>query len=299
MHCNLELSIVIVNYNAKKYLEQCLNSIYKNSLQINIEIILVDNGSTDNSILMIKKKFPTVKLIENRKNEGFVKAANKGIKLCKAKYILSLNNDTFIYQKSLAELLKFMNSHPEVGISGPKVLNSDGTIQHQCKRGFPTISSAFYYFLGLHRYFPKSKVFGHYLMTYLDPEEINEVDSVSGACLMVKREIVEQVGLLDEDYIMYGDDLDLCYRIKKIGWKIYYVPTAKIIHYGGISSRKIPYKGVIWFYRAMYIFYKKHYAEKSNFVISIIVYSVILLKAILALGINLLRRKKIVGSKKN
>jgi len=298
MHYNPELSIVIVNYNAKKYLEQCLGSIYKSSPQINFELILIDNGSIDNSTFMVKEKFPMVKLIENRKNEGFVKAVNKGIKLCKAKYVLSLNNDTFIYQNSLGELLKFMNSHPEVGICGPKVLNSNGTIQHQCKRGFPTISSAFYYFLGLHKYFPKSKTFGHYLMTYLNPEEISEVDSVSGACLMVKREIIEQVGLLDEDYIMYGDDLDLCYRIKKIGLKVYYVPTAQIIHYGGVSSQKLPYKGVIWFYRAMYIFYKKHYAKKSNFVVSIIVYSIILIKAILALGINLLRRKKIVGSKK-
>ena len=294
----MDLSISIVNYDGKDYLKECLDSIYSSNSRIDFEIIVVDNGSSDGSVEMVKEKFPSVILIENSKNEGFVKANNKGIQASRGRYVLSLNNDTVILGNALDTLVKFMDNHPDVGACGPKVLNSDGTIQHQCKRGFPTISSTLSYFFGLHKIFPKSKVFGHYLMTYLNPDEVNEVDALSGACLMVRREVIERVGLLDEDYVMYGDDLDWCYRIKKAGWKIYYVPQAKIIHYGGRSSRKSPYKSIKWFYRAAAIFYKKHYAPNNNFIVNYIIYLGICVMALLAIGINILRKEKFVGSKK-
>jgi len=294
------LSIVIVNYNAKNYLEKCVKSVYLDSSinQADFEVIIVDNGSVDGSAEMVEKKFPDVKLIKNSKNEGFIKANNKGIRESKGRYILSLNNDTIVLPGALHAMVYFMDTHPEAGACGPKVLNSDGTIQHQCKRGFPTISSALSYFLGLHKLFPKSKFFGHYLMTYLNPDEVNEVDSLSGACMMVRREVVDQVGLLDEKFFMYGDDLDWCYRIKKAGWKVYYVPQAQIIHYGGKSSQKVPYRGILWFYRAAHIFYKKHYAKDHNPIINWLVYGGIWVKALLSLGINLLRKEKVVGSRK-
>jgi hypothetical protein len=294
----VDLSVSIVNYNNKEYLESCLNSIYSNHLKIDFEVIVVDNGSSDGSVEMTKQVFPSVTLIENSRNEGFVIANNKGVRASQGRYILSLNNDTVILDDVLDTLVEFMDKHPEAGVCGPKVLNNDGTIQHQCKRGFPTVSSLLYYYLGLHKIFPKSKIFGHYLKTYLKTDEVNEVDSVSGACLMVRREVIKEVGLLDENFIMYGDDLDWCYRIKKAGWKVYYVPHAQIVHYGGRSSRKLPYKSIKWFYRAAAVFYKKHYAPSNNFIVNYIVYSGIFIKALLALTINFLKKEKIVGSKK-
>lgn len=298
MFNSADLSIIIVNYNAKDYLKQCLDSIYSNSSKVNFEVILVDNCSLDGSVGMVRERFANIKIIENIRNKGFVKANNQGLESSRGKYILCLNNDSIVLPGALEELIKFMSTHLEAGACGPKVLNSDGTIQQQCKRGFPTILSSLAYFLGLHKIFPKSKVLGHYLMTYLNPDEVNEVDSVSGACLMVRKEVIEQVGLMDENFIMYGDDLDWCFRIKKAGWKVYYVPLAQIIHYGGRSSQKLPYKGILWFYKAAFIFYKKHYAKQNNFIINYIVYLGIFVKAFLSLGINFLSKEKTVGSKK-
>jgi len=262
------------------------------------EIIVVDNGSSDGSVEAIRQTFSSVKVIENSGNRGFVRANNQGIRASHGRYVLSLNNDTVVRNGAFDSLVHFMDEYSDAGACGPKVLNRDGSLQHQCKRGFPSISGALSYFLGLHRIFPKSKVFGHYLMTYLNPDEINHVDSVSGACLMVRREVIEQVGLLDEKFVMYGDDLDLCYRIKKAGWKVYYVPQACIIHYGGQSSRILPYKSILWFYRAALIFYRKHYAKAHSPLVNYSVYGGIWLKALLSLGANLLRKEKIVGSKK-
>lgn len=293
------LSIVIVNFNAKKFLEECLKSIYDGMKQIPFEICVVDNNSTDASTQMVREKFPNVKLIENERNKGFIKANNKGIMASKGKYVLSLNNDTFILPGALETLTRFMDCHPDAGACGAKVLNRNGSIQHQCKRGFPTASSALFYFLKLHRLFPKSKIFGHYLMTYLDLEKVSEVDSLSGSCLMVRREVIEDVGIMDEDYIMYGDDLDWCYRIKKAWWKIYYVSDAQIIHYGGMGgSRVLPYRNIWEFHRSMVIFYKKHFSKNHSLFVSWLVYSGILLKVIINLAINFLRKEKIVGSRK-
>jgi len=295
------LSIVIVNYNASPYLENCLRSIYSDSSvkTTTFEVIAVDNNSKDESVKMVREKFPDVRLIENERNEGFIRANNKGIMASKGTYILSLNNDTFVLPGALENLVNFMDCHPEAGGCGAKVLNGDGSIQHQCKRGFPTLSSAFFYFLHLHQLFPKSKLFGRYLMTYLDPEKISEVDSVSGSCLMVKRAVIKDVGIMDEDYTMYGDDLDWCYRIKKAGWKVYYVPDAEIIHYGGRGGSRVrPYRNIWEFHRSMIIFYKKHYARNHMALLSWCVYGGILIKGVIDLAANFLRKEKVVGSKK-
>jgi GT2 family glycosyltransferase len=191
-----------------------------------------------------------------------------------------------------------MNEHPDVGVCGPKVLNQDGSFQHQCRRSFPTISSSLFYFLKLHRLFPASERFGRYLMTHRDCDEGGQVDSVSGCCLMVRREVIEKVGVLDENFIMYGDDLDWCYRIKQAGWKVCYVPDVQIVHLGGQSSRRLSGRCIVLFYRAMVIFYRKHYAPRHTFAVNSIVYAGIWLKAAAALGLNALRREKVVGSKK-
>jgi len=295
------LSIVVVNYNGNSYLQNCLRSIYSDCSikEMAFEVIVVDNNSKDKSTRMVREIFPNVRLFENKRNEGFIKANNKGIMASKGKYVLSLNNDTVVLPGALEELTNFMDCRPDAGACGAMLLNGDGTVQHQCKRGFPKISSAASYFLGLHKIFPKSKFFGHYLMTYLDPNQINEVDSLSGACLMVRQEVINHVGIMDEDYIMYGDDLDWCYRIKKAGWKIYYVPDARIIHYGGMGgSRMLPYKNIWEFHRSMAIFYKKHFSKNHSLFINWLVYGGIWLKAITNFAINFLRKEKIVGSRK-
>jgi len=294
----MDLSISIVNYNNKECLETCLDSIYSHAPDVNFEVIVVDNGSSDESIELVKQTFPSVRIIENSENHGFVKANNQGIRASLGRYILSLNNDTIIKDGTLNGLVRFMQEHPDVGVCGPKVLNRDGSFQRQCRRSFPTISSSLSYFLKLHKLFPRSEYFGRYLLTQLDCDEAGEVDSVSGCCMMVRKKVIEQVGILDESYIMYGDDLDWCYRIKHAGWKVCYVPHVEIVHLGGQSSRRLPGKCIVLFYRAMRIFYRKHYAQEHNFVINSIVYTGIWLKAMLTLCINLFRGEKVVGSKK-
>ncbi len=294
----MELSISIVNYNNKECLGACLDSIYSHAQDMNFEVIVVDNNSSDGSIDFIKQAFPLVSIIENSENLGFVKANNQGIRASSGRYILSLNNDTIIKNDTLTGLVRFMQEHPDVGVCGPKVLNRDGTFQRQCRRSFPTISSSLCYFLKLHKLFPRSEYFGRYLMTQLDCDKPGEVDSVSGCCLMVRKEVIEQVGILDESYIMYGDDLDWCYRTKQAGWKVCYVPHVEIVHLGGQSSRRLPCKCIMLFYRAMVIFYRKHYARQHNFIVNYIVYAGIWLKAAFTLCINLFRGEKVVGSKK-
>ena len=294
----VNLSISIVNYNNKECLRNCLDSIYSHAPETSFEIIVVDNGSFDGSVEIVKEAFPSVNIIKNPENRGFVKANNQGIEACRGKYVLSLNNDTIIRDGTLGGLVGFMQEHPDVGVCGPKVLNRDGTLQHQCRRSFPTISSSLFYFLKLHRLFPRSEHLGRYLMTHWEGDDAAEVDSVSGCCMMVRREVIEKVGILDEDYIMYGDDLDWCYRIKQAGWKVCYVPDVHIVHLGGQSSRRVPGKCIILFFRAMVIFYRKHYAQKHTFIMNAIVYAGICLKAALALCVNFFRKEKVVGSKK-
>ena len=294
----IDLSISIVNYNNKEYLKSCLDSIYSHAPETNFEVIVVDNGSSDGSTEAVKHAFPSINLIENSNNLGFVKANNQGIRASKGQYVLSLNNDTIIEDGTLSGLVRFMNEHPDVGACGPKVLNRDGSLQYQCRRNFPTISSSLFYFLRLHRLFPGKKRFGQYLMTHRNSDEAGEVDSVSGCCMMVRREVIEEVGILDENFIMYGDDLDWCYRIKQAGWKVFYVPDYQIVHFGGQSSRNLSRKCIVLFYRAMGIFYRKHYALKHSFIVNYLVYAGIYLKAFIALCANFFRKEKVVGSKK-
>ena len=294
----MDLSISIVNYNNKECLAACLDSIYSHAPDVSFEVTVVDNGSADGSTELVRRTYPQVRIIDNSENRGFVKANNQGIRASQGRYLLSLNNDTIIQNGTLAGLVRFMQEHPDVGVCGPKVLNQDETFQRQCRRRFPTISSSLSYFLKLHRLFPRSEFFGRYLMTYEDCDKAGEVDSVSGCCLMVRREVIEKVGVLDENFIMYGDDLDWCYRIKQAGWKVCYVPSVQIVHLGGQSSRRLPRRCIVLFYRAMAVFYRKHYASRHTFIVNSLVYAGIWLKAAAALCLNALRREKVVGSKK-
>jgi GT2 family glycosyltransferase len=294
----VDVSICIVNYNAKIFLENCIRSIPVSIKDRSYEIIVVDNASTDGS-QQLAKKYTAIRYIQNASNLGFIKANNIGIKNSKGRYILSLNNDTVVKDGAIEQMIDLMDKTSDAGAVGPKLLNGDGSIQMQCRRGFPTPSSSIFYFLGLSRLFPKSRTFGAYLMTYLDDASLSEVDSLCGAAMMVRREVIEKVGLMDESYYMYGDDIDWCYRIKQAGWKVYYLPEAEIIHYGGRGgSRRQSYRNIFEFHRAMAVFYKKHYSKGSLFLLNWLVYGGIWLKCAAELIKNVFRKDKYVGTKK-
>jgi GT2 family glycosyltransferase len=294
----VDVSISIVNYNAKDFLDNCIRSILSSIKKYSYEVIVVDNASTDGS-RDIAKKYTGVIYIQNASNLGFIKANNIGLKNSRGKYVLSLNNDTVVKNGAIEKMIDFMDKTIDAGAVGPKLLNSDGSIQMQCRRCFPTPSSSLFYFLGLSRLFPKSKAFGSYLMTYLDDIAVSEVDSLCGAAMMVRREIIDRVGLMDENYFMYGDDIDWCYRIKRAGWKVYYLPEAEMVHYGGRGgSRYKSYRNIFEFHRVMAVFYKKHYSKDCLFLMNWIVYAGIWLKCAVELTRNVFRKDKYVGTKK-
>jgi len=255
----LDISVVIVSYNVRRFLEQALRSVFSALEGLEGEVWVVDNASSDGSVRMVREQFPQVKLIANRENLGFARANNQAIAKAKGRYILLLNPDTIVRNDTFKVMINFMDEHPEVGAAGCRVLNPDGSLQLACRRGFPTPAVAFYKIVGLSSLFPKSRRFGRYNMTYLDPDEVAEVDAVSGSFMMVRREVVEKVGALDPEFFMYGEDIDWCYRIQQAGWKVYYVPYTEIVHFKGESTRTVPkVKNQLEFYRAMYLFVRKH-----------------------------------------
>lgn len=256
----IKLSIIIVNFNVKAFLQNCLLSVRKSLEDIPSEIIVVDNASDDGSVEIIKKNFPDVKLIELSENLGFSKANNIGLKIAKGEYICLLNPDTIVEEDTFNTMIRFMESHPEAGMAGCKILNPDGTFQLACRRSFPTPWVAFTKIFGLSALFPKSKLFARYNITYLDENQTYEVDAISGSFMFLRRDVYEKVGGLDESFFMYGEDLDWCFRIKEAGFKIYYVHSTKIIHFKGESTKRSNIDEVKHFYNAMRLFVRKHFS---------------------------------------
>ncbi|MCS6989819.1 MAG: glycosyltransferase [Chloroherpetonaceae bacterium] len=263
----MTLSVVIVSYNVKDFLEQCLCSVQKAMRNIDGEIFVVDNASVDGTQSMLKAKFslPNVHLIFNEKNLGFAKANNQALRLCNGRFVLVLNPDTLLQEDTLEKMIAFMETDSSIGAAGCKVLNADGSFQLSCRRSFPSPEVSFYKIVGLSALFPKSRRFARYNLTYLSTEETYEVDALMGAFMFLRREVLETVGLFDEAFFMYGEDLDWCYRIKRAGWKIYYYPGTQIIHYKGESAKKMSFNYVIQFYEAMLIFARKYYSSSKWF----------------------------------
>ncbi|MBK6837941.1 MAG: glycosyltransferase family 2 protein [Bacteroidetes bacterium] len=259
----MKLSVVIVNYNVKYFLEQCLHSVQKAAGGIETEIWVVDNNSVDGSVEMVREKFPSVKIIANTDNKGFSKANNQAIHLSTGDYVLLLNPDTVVEEDTFRKMLQFMDAHPDAGGLGVKMIDGTGKFLPESKRGLPTPTVAFYKIFGLSALFPKSKTFGKYHLGYLDQNAINPVDVLAGAFMLIRKDVLQKIGLLDEDFFMYGEDIDLSYRITKAGYKNYYFPDARIIHYKGESTKKSSVNYVFVFYNAMIIFAKKHFS-KSN-----------------------------------
>ena len=254
----MDLSIIIVNYNVKEFLQNLLHSVEKASSKLSKEIIVIDNASDDGSIEIIRDKFPSVTLIENKNNIGFGRANNQGLALAKGEYILFINPDCIVSEDTFDKMIYFFKEHQDCGLAGCKILNSDGSLQLACRRSFPGPWTSFTKVTGLSNLFPKSKIFARYNLTYLDENHIYEVDAVSGSFMMIRREAYEKVGGFDEQFFMYGEDLDLCYRVQKSGFKVYYVPDTQIIHYKGESTKRSNLDETKLFYDAMHKFVKKH-----------------------------------------
>jgi N-acetylglucosaminyl-diphospho-decaprenol L-rhamnosyltransferase len=266
----LDIGIVIVNYNTRDLLRTCLQTVYASTGGLDYALCVVDNCSSDGSAAMVAAGFPQVRLIANDENVGYPAANNQGLRALgypdgaeTPRFALLLNPDTELPPDALAGMVRFMEEHPEAAAAGPRLLLRDGSLDLACRRSFPSPAVSFYRLSGLSRLFPRSRRFGRYNLTYLDPDQVAEVDSVVGAFMLVRREAIRQVGLLDESFFMYGEDLDWCYRFKTAGWKVYYNPAVTVLHVKRAASRHSA-RAQVEFWRAMRLFYQKHYAAQTS-----------------------------------
>lgn len=325
----MDLSIIVVNYNTKDLTKQTIDSVVNTTRNISYEIILIDNASTDGSKeffselysneiseinhrdiecrneyknheyksdnhikprIELRESYKEVKYIYNEENLGFAKANNQAMKIARGRYVLLLNSDTIVKEDCIEKSIQHMDKNKKIGALGPKILLSNGELDHACKRGFPTPSASLYYMLGLDKKHPNDPKYGQYQMTHLSNDEINEVDALTGAFMMVRKEVIDKIGTFDERFFMYGEDLDWCYRIKENGWKIIYYPEALIIHLKGQSSKKKRrYKTIYQFHKTMIQFYNKHYIKKYNIFVTLAVYIGVTGKMILSMVKNLFK----------
>lgn len=272
-----DLAIVIVSFNTRDLLRDCLKSIYNqtgigaaDSGHLPVQVVVVDNASADGSATMVRAEFPQVAVLETPANIGYGPANNLGLRHVLAsaeapRYILLLNPDTVLPPDGLTRLSCFLDEHPDAGVVGPKLVRADGSLDLACRRSFPSPAVSFYRLVGLSRLFPRSPRFGRYNLTYLDPDQPTEMDSGVGACMLIRWEALEQAGLFDEAFFMYGEDLDLCYRLKQCGWRVHYYPAVQVLHYKGQASKQLADKATYEFYRAMLLFHHKHYAQNTFF----------------------------------
>lgn len=271
-----DLGIVIVNYNTRELLCDCLRSIYASEGDFTYTVVVVDNCSTDGSAEAVRRAFPQTTVIESDYNGGYSYANNRGLRELgfrdqpghepaphAPRYALLLNPDTVLPPDALQDMLTFLENRPDTGIAGPKLVRQDGTLDKACRRSFPSPEVSFWRLTGLSLIFPNSKRFGRYNLTYIDSGQTIEVDSVVGAFMMLRREAIRDAGLLDEDFFMYGEDLDWAYRIKQAGWNVWYNADVTVLHYKGAASRKRSNKSILAFYDAMRRFHAKHYKTET------------------------------------
>jgi GT2 family glycosyltransferase/lipopolysaccharide/colanic/teichoic acid biosynthesis glycosyltransferase len=254
----MTLSVVIVSYNVREFVSQCLLSLLRSRFDESLEIILVDNNSSDNTVATVRERYPDVIVIENAKNRGFAAAVNQGVAASSGQFILLLNPDTIVEENTLHVLTGYLRANPDVGCVGPKILNSDGSLQQACKRSFPSPWVALTRLLGLSRLFPGSRLFGRYNLTYLDPDKTHRVEALSGSCMCIPRSVWDTVGTMDDEFFLFGEDLDYCYRIHRSGFQVVYLPETHIIHYKGESVKTAPFDNLRMFYEAMVTFSRKY-----------------------------------------
>jgi N-acetylglucosaminyl-diphospho-decaprenol L-rhamnosyltransferase len=304
----VELGIVIVNYNVRDLLRECLASVFESRGDLTFHVCVVDNGSTDGSAGMVETEFPQVHLICTD-NRGYAAGNNLGLRAFgfrdaqdsetadddavprfpRPRHALLLNPDTVLPPSALADMLAFMEAHPQAAVVGPRLVRQDGSLDKACRRSFPTPEVAFYRLSGLSRLFPHHRRFGRYNVTYLPPDLVAEVDSVVGAFMLIRGQALSQVGLLDEQYFMYAEDLDLCYRLKQLGWQVWYNADVTVLHYKGQSSRQQSTFANLKFYETMRLFHDKHFRQQTFFLVNWLIYGAIGLLGAWALFRNRLR----------
>jgi len=295
----VKLSVCIVTYNACEWLQECLDSIEENTQLDSLEVIVVDNGSKDSVEELLNRDYPLVRFIGNDSNQGYTRPMNQSLQAARGKFLMQLNPDTSILPAAFDQLIDFMDGNPEIGICGPKVLNRDGSFQKQCRRGEPRPLAMISYFLRLSSLFPNSKLLGGYLLGYEDEDATIEVDALSGSCMVIRREVIDQIGYLDEQFFAYQEDTDFCIRARQAGWKVYYYPRAQVIHYGGQGGSKVePYRSIIEWHRSYWLYYKKHLADDYFFLINWVYYLLMGVKLGVSLAVNFLRQERYAGPKR-
>ncbi len=286
----MKLSVVIVNYNVKYFLEQCLHSVQNACRGLDAEVFVVDNDSVDGSVKMVKEKFPEVLLIENKDNKGFSAANNQAIRKSSGEYVLLLNPDTIVEDDTLRKVVDFMDEHQDAGGLGVKMLDGKGKFLPESKRGLPLPSVAFFKVFGLSSLFPRSRLFSTYHLGYLDKDKTHIVDVLAGAFMLLRKTVLDKTGLLDEAFFMYGEDIDLSYRITEAGYKNYYYPGTRIIHYKGESTKKSSLNYVFVFYNAMIVFAKKHFSKENARAFSVMINIAIYFRAFISILIRFFNR---------
>ena len=283
----MNLSVVIVNYQTFEMTKNTINSILEHSYPFSYEIIVVDNASSDDSLSRLQEYFKDkVKFIASSENNGFAAGNNQALRQVKSDYVLLLNSDTIVWENTLENIYAYMENHEDVGACGCRVRLEDGQLDKACKRSFPNVKNSFFRLFHI----PTNSKDDNYNLTDLADDGIYEIDCLTGAFMFMRKSALDEVGLLDETFFMYGEDIDLCYRIKQGGWKIVYYGESSITHLKGASSKKQKNKLIYEFYRAMYIYYKKHHAKESFFLTNIVVYIGIAVLCILKLFLNLLKK---------
>lgn len=284
----MDLSVVIVNYQTFELTKNTIDSILKYDYSFEYEIFVVDNASSDDSLARLEDYFKDkVRFIASRENNGFAAGNNQALRQATGKYQLLLNSDTIVWQDTLQDIYDYMERHDDVGACGCRVLLEDGELDKACKRSFPNVKNSFFRLFHI----PTKSEDDNYNLTSLPDDEIYEIDCLTGAFMFMRKDALDMAGLLDETFFMYGEDIDLCYRIKKAGWKIIYYGKSRITHLKGASSKKQKNKLIYEFYRAMYIYYRKHHAGESSFIVNIIVYIGIAVLCCVKLFLNLFKKK--------
>lgn len=284
----MDLSIVIVNYQTFDLTKNTINSIFEYEYPFEYEILVVDNASSDDSLSRLQDYFKdSVTFIASAENNGFAAGNNQALRIAKGRYVLLLNSDTIVWEDTLENIYNYMEKHSDVGASGCRVLLENGELDKACKRSFPNVKNSFFRLFHI----PTSSKDNDYNLDNLPDDEIYEIDCLTGAFMFMRTDALNEAGFLDETFFMYGEDIDLCYRIKKAGWKIIYYGESKITHLKGASSKKQKSKLIYEFYRAMYIYYKKHHADESYFIVNIVVYLGIAVLCILKLFFNIFKKK--------
>lgn len=304
------LAIIILNFNNREYLPACFDTLDAALRGIRHEIWFVDNCSSDGSPEYVRRRAPAAHVMVMERNGGFSYGNNRGLMDAgfgpdssagppPFPYVMLLNPDTEVDPDALLRMLVYMDRHPDVGVTGPKMIRPNGELDTGCKRGEPTPATALYHMLGLARLFPQSPRFARYGMGYIDDDETAEVDSVMGACQMMRGTALRQVGLMDEEtFFMYGEDLDFCIRFRRLGWRVVYLPTARVLHHKGAATRKTSGRMIREFHRAMAAFHRKHYAADTPWFVNGVIYGAIWLLGWIKFGLNRLRppEERFVGS---